>query len=77
MVDLSSLSSLFPFHSASLWLWVFFFFFFLAIWADLILVSNCSGCGLIAVVVVVIFLIVVGFFFFFNKVVLVDVGFCW
>ena len=55
MVNPSSLSPLFPFHSASLWLWVFFFFFWVAIWADLILVSNYSGCGLIVAVVVVIF----------------------
>ena len=40
----SSLSSLFTFHSASLWLWgVFFFWLQFGIWVDLILVSNYGG----------------------------------
>ena len=48
--------SLFPLPSVPLslclsWLWVFL----AAIWADLILVSNYSGCGLIVAVVVEIF----------------------
>ena len=55
LISPSSLSSLSAFHSASLWLWVFLFVclfvcLFVAIWVDLILVSNCGGCGLIVVV---------------------------
>ena len=73
VVDPSSLSPLFVFHSTSLWLWVFFFFF-AAIWADLILVSNCSGCGLIVVVIfwVVLDFFFYGFFFFFFL-----IRWCW
>ena len=50
--------SLFPLPSVPLSLClslVVGFFFLAAIWADLILVSNYSGCGLIVAVVVVIF----------------------
>ena len=59
--------SLFPLLSVHLSLClslVVGFFFLAAIWANLILVSNCSGCGLIVVVVVVIFWVVMDFFFF-------------
>lgn len=48
----SSLSSLFAFHSASLWLWDFFFFFFTAIWVNLMVVVG-SGLWAVTVAMVV------------------------
>ena len=41
-ISLTSLSSLFAFHLASL-VGFFFFFFCVAIWVDMILASNCGG----------------------------------